>query len=254
MDGVADVASKWDTTIILKLDGSLWGCGNIDFVSFSGLVFDQEAALVQSSPVKIMDGVMLPGSSPSTPAPPPPPADIPSTWAKPEVDAAIAAGLVPEHLQRNYQKEITRGEVAQMFINLIEKASGQTIDAFMAAKGVTINNNAFTDTSDKAVLAANALGIIQGVGNNRFDPGGVFTRGQIAVIINKVARTLGVNTEGYTHTFTDVSESWIGLELGWPVHAGIIQGEGNNQFNPYGKLTTEMAILVTYRALAPLKR
>jgi len=138
-----------------------------------------------------------------------------------------------------------------MFINLIEKASGQTIEDFMAAKGVTINNNAFTDTSDKAVLAANALGIIRGVGNNMFDPNGVFTRAQIAVIINRVARVLGVNTDGYTHSFTDITDDWINAELGWPVHAEIIQGEGNNRFNPYGKLTTEMAIIVTYRALAP---
>jgi len=42
-----------------------------------------------------------------------------------------------------------------MFINLIEKASGQTIDDFMVSRGVTINNTAFTDTNDKAVLVAN---------------------------------------------------------------------------------------------------
>ena len=71
----------------------------------------------------------------------------------------------------------------------------------MAAKGVTINNSAFTDTTDKAVLAANALGIINGVAEGRFDPDGTLTRAQIAAIINRVARVMGVDTEGYSHSF-----------------------------------------------------
>jgi hypothetical protein len=106
----------------------------------------------------------------------------------------------------------------------------------------------------KAVLAANALGIIQGVGDSRFDPDGVFTRAQIAVIINRVARALGVDTDGYTHSFTDLQGHWADSELGWPVHAEIIQGVGNDRFDPNGNLTTEMAILITYRALAPLSQ
>ena len=77
-----------------------------------------------------------------------------------------------------------------------------------------INPTAFTDTTDKNVLAANALGIINGVGNNRFDPNGTFTRAQIAAILNRTAEVLGVETDGYTHTFTDVSGHWVSDSLG----------------------------------------
>ena len=180
-------------------------------------------------------------------------AESPSTWAVKEVSAAIEAGLVPENLQKNYTKSISRSEVAQMFINLIEKASGQNIDTFLAAKGVSINNNAFTDTTDKAVLAANALGIIKGVGDNRFDPNERLTRAQIAAIINRLASALDVDTSGYTHDFTDVAGHWADAELGWPVHTEIIQGVGNKRFDPEGPLTTEQAIAITYRALPRLK-
>jgi hypothetical protein len=180
--------------------------------------------------------------------------DAPTSWAVADVNAAIAAGLVPENLQRNYQSNITRGEVAQMFINLLEKASGQTIDDFMAAKGVSINDDAFTDTTDRAVRAANALGIINGVGGGRFDPGGVLTRAHIAGLANNIAKVLGVETEGYTHSFTDVSGHWAEPWLGWPVHAKIIQGVGDNKFDPDGQLTTEMAIMLAYHALAPLSQ
>ena len=193
--------------------------------------------------------IVIGDNSTATPAP-----EAPSSWAAEQVNAAIDAGLVPENLQKNYAQPVSRGDVAQMFINLIEQSSGQTIDAFLAAKGVEINTGAFTDTSDKAVLAANALGIINGIGDNKFGPDGTFTRAQVAAIINRVARALDVETEGYAHTFTDVDGHWVGVELGWPVHAGIINGVGDNKFNPEGQLTTEQAIAITYRALQSLKK
>jgi transglutaminase-like putative cysteine protease len=186
-------------------------------------------------------------------APPPPTAEKPSSWAEEQVSEAIAAGLVPQNLRENYAEPVPRGDVAQMFINLIEKSSGQSIDAFLAAKGVKIDDSAFTDTADKAVLAASALGIINGVGDGRFAPSGTFTRAQIAAIINRAACVLGVDTSGYTHEFTDVAGHWADAELGWPVHAGIINGVGDNRFAPDGQLTTEQAIAITYRALRSLK-
>lgn len=98
-------------------------------------------------------------------------------------------------------------------------------------------------------VRTSALGILSGVGNDKFDPDGTLTRGQIAAIINRTARVLGVNTKGYTHDFSDVSGHWASSELGWPVHAGVITGVGDNKFDPDGKLTTEQAIAITYRAL-----
>ena len=105
-----------------------------------------------------------------------PPEDAPSAWAAAEVSAAIEAGLVPENLQKSYQKDVTRGAVANIFINLIEQASGMSIAMLMAEKGVETDPGAFTDTDDPAVLAANALGIIHGIGDGRFDPGGILQR------------------------------------------------------------------------------
>ncbi|MCL2060532.1 MAG: S-layer homology domain-containing protein, partial [Oscillospiraceae bacterium] len=178
--------------------------------------------------------------------------NAPSDWAVDEVNAAISAGLVPQSLRQNYQSPVSRGSVAGMFIDLIEKSSGQPIDALLAANGVAINDNAFDDTDDRAVLAANALGIINGVGNRRFDPNGTLTRAQVAAIINRIARVLGVDTDGYSHQFTDVGGHWVSVELGWPVHSSIISGVGNNRFDPDAELTTEQAILIVGRALAPL--
>ena len=92
----------------------------------------------------------------------------PSSWAKAEVSAAVSAGLVPSQLQKNYTSPVTRGQVAGMFMNLLEKASGKTADALMSEKGVSISGTVFSDTRDSSVLAANALGIINGTGNGTF--------------------------------------------------------------------------------------
>ena len=181
-------------------------------------------------------------------------ADEPSSWAKEEVEAGIEAGLVPEELQKNYTSPVTRGQVAGMFIRLLEKASGKTVEEIIAEKGASVNEEAFTDTTDRDVLSANALGIINGTGKGKFTPDGTLKRAQIAAIINRVAGVMGIETEGYTHEFTDITGNyaWAYPELGWPVSAGIIKGVGGTRFSPGGDLTTEQAILITYRALDAL--
>ena len=66
---------------------------------------------------------------------------------------------------------------------LTQKGSYKDIDAILSEKGVQINPTAFTDTTDKNVLAANAPGIINGVGNNCFDPDGTLTTEQAIVMV-----------------------------------------------------------------------
>ena len=179
----------------------------------------------------------------------------PSSWAKDEVSAAVSAGLVPSQLQRNYTSPVTRGQVAGMFMNLLEKASGKTADALMAEKGVSVSSTTFSDTRDSSVLAANALGIINGTGNGKFSPDGTLKRAQIAAIINRVAGVMGINTRGFVHGFTDITGkySWADSELGWPVANGVIKGVSQGRFDPDGDLTTEQAILITYRAFNALR-
>jgi hypothetical protein len=150
-------------------------------------------------------------------------------------------------------EQIVRLDVAKIFINLIEKSSKMTIDEFLESKKVEISENAFTDTTDKDVLAANALGIIAGYENNLFKPDTTLTRAQIAAFINRTAKVLGVETSAFEHSFTDVSGHWVDKELGWPVQNEIISGMGDNKFAPDSDLTTEQAIAITYRALQKLQ-
>lgn len=61
----------------------------------------------------------------------------PDDWAKPEVDSAIAAGLVPKDMCEKYQDNITRADFCRLVVNLIEKITGMKIDAFMSTRGMS---------------------------------------------------------------------------------------------------------------------
>ncbi len=179
-----------------------------------------------------------------------------SDWAEAEVLAAVDVGLVPQELQKNFQTPVKRGEITQLFVNLIEKITGKTAEQLVAEKGLSVNYGKFTDTSDMNVLLCNALGVINGTSDTKFSPEGTLKRAHVAALINRIAGLVGVDTSGYEHGFTDITGnySWVGPELGWPVHAGIIKGTGGGKFSPGGDLTIEQTILIVYRAYLFLKQ
>ncbi len=187
------------------------------------------------------------GKSASDPA-----AEGASSWAVKEIQTALSLGLVPEELQGDYKSPVSREAVSGMFVRLLEAAAGKSIDVLLEERGLALNYDAFTDTQNGNVLAMNALGIINGVGDGLFNPEGTLTRAQIAAILNRIARLLGVDTEGYTHSFTDVAGTWVDKELGWPSGAGIINGVGEGRFDPNGLLTREQAIAICLRGLNAL--
>ena len=175
--------SPYSAALAVKQDGSLWGWG-----SDSNGQLGQGSTTWSAVPIHIMDGVKLPEGTEEAPR-----SDTPSSWAQDVVSAAIAAGIVPENLQQNYTEAVSRGEVAEMFIRLLEKSSGKDINAILAEKGVQINPTAFTDTTDKNVLAANAPRIINGVGNNRFAPDSVLTTEQSIVMAQRALEALSIS-------------------------------------------------------------
>ena len=231
-----------NVSFALKDDNVLYGWGSTQFVGIGG------NGSVQYPPTQVLSNVAFPITTNNVKAP-----EKPSVWAEKIVADAIAANLVPENLQKGYKQPISRGEVMQMFVNLIEQSTGKPIGTLMAEKGVSMNKNAFTDTSDEAILAANALGIVSGTGNNKFSPNGTLTRAQAATIINRIAELLGIDTSGHKHNFVDVNGHWASSYLGWPASVGIVAGGGDNKFSPDTELTTEQAITIAYRTLQVLK-
>ena len=130
-------------------------------------------------------------------------------------------------------KNMTRGQVAQMFFNLLKD------------KDVAITVN-FTDVPAdawyaQAVNTLASLGIITGKADGRFDPNAPITRAQFVAIISRFAKASGGNVN-----FTDVtSNAWYYNYLCTAVNYGWINGKADGSFAPNANITrAEVAVIV----------
>jgi hypothetical protein len=183
--------------------------------------------------------------------------EFPSSWAVVEVELAVSEGLIDKRFQSSYTSNITRADFCALVIDLIEAKTGKTIDQYLSANGYTINSSAFKDTSDSDILAANALGIVDGRGGGIFDPNASITRQEAAKMLTVAAKVLGMKTaSGSAVSFTDSSTfpSWATDYIsfissvndkvsGYAVMGGI----DGNRFAPTGNYTRQQAYLTMLR-------
>lgn len=180
--------------------------------------------------------------------------DTPAWWAQSEIDAAIAAGLVPDgasdplmkvNLQRDYLGDITRQDMCLLIWPLIKKQPGYMDKLHMNAE-VSFSDVGPTAQGDWIRWVAQ-MGIVSGSGG-KFDPYGTLTRAQAAKILANTAQFLGVSDTGTQYPFTDRT-SFPGWDKGWIDYCGVngIMKGDNGAFNPNGHMTRQEAILTVYR-------
>ncbi len=96
-----------------------------------------------------------------------------------------------------------------------------------------------------AIQALAARGIVDGKGDNKFDPSAGMTRAEFATIIT---RGLGLAARD-TGVFSDVlPSSWYAGYVGTANAYGIVNGVGNGQFNPEGVISRQEAATMVARA------
>ena len=113
----------------------------------------------------------------------------------------------------------------------------------MSMSLVTISNAAYADAADvdytEAVDVLTEVGVFAGTDGNKFDPKAELTREQAAKIIAYL--DLGEKTAEALvggNSFKDVAASrWSAGYIGYCAQAGYVNGVGNGNFNPTGKLT-----------------
>ncbi|MBQ8526540.1 MAG: WG repeat-containing protein [Clostridia bacterium] len=165
--------------------------------------------------------------------------DTPSDWAAETVDEAIDAGLLPEHLQNRYKKNITRESFCEIAYELpvIKNA---------AIQGEQL---AFTDTDNEKVKILSSLGIIQGTGDGKFSPDSYITREEAATILARIYAFSGKTADAKFDKFTDDDEisDWARESVYTTKAAGIMNGVGDNRFAPKDGYTTEQAVATIVR-------
>lgn len=164
---------------------------------------------------------------------------LPSAWAKAQVDEAISLGLVPGFLQDYY----TTSSYRSAFCDLADALYTKTVPTPITA---TVK---FGDTNDSAVERMATVGVVNGVGNNLFDPMSDLTREQAATMLYRLAAAAGKPLPDVSASFADKNSisSWASKEVGAVQAAGIMNGVGNNRFDPKGSYTTEQSIVTMLR-------
>jgi len=170
--------------------------------------------------------------------------DTPSSWAQAGIDKAIKAELVTDKLLGEYRSNITREEFSEIAVNLYEALTGK--------ETVLEGENPFTDTQNVKVTIANDLGIVKGVGDGEFAPDDAITRQEISVMLY---RTLKVAKPKYNysnveeHIFEDCNtiSSWAREAVNYLYGIEVINGVGDNEFDPKGNTSREQAIVLANR-------
>lgn len=181
--------------------------------------------------------------------------DTPSDWARDETWTAITSYLVPYDLQGNYRENITRQEFCRLAVKLVEQKTGQTAGAYAAGKGLTVTDP-FTDTDSPEVLAAYALGIVNGTSATTFSPNGSITRQEAAAMLARTAELLGVTAAAAGETFADAAsiDCWAAESVSFisglsdpTTGSKVMGGVGGGAFDPKGAYTREQAYMTIVR-------
>ena len=118
---------------------------------------------------------------------------------------------------------------------------------------VATGANPFADVADgtwytEAVIWASAEGIVQGTGKG-FEPNENITREQIATMLYRYAKTIGLDVSGSAaldkFSDGDKTSSWAKDAMQWAVSVGLFQGDDVGTLRPQGDATrAEVAALL----------
>ena len=86
---------------------------------------------------------------------------------------------------------------------------------------------------------------MMGTSDTTFSPDGVATRAMITTILYRLEGCPAVENSG---SFTDVAQgAWYSEAVNWAAEKSLVEGYGNGQYRPNGKLTREQIIVILYR-------
>ena len=87
-------------------------------------------------------------------------------------------------------------------------------------------------------------GLMNGVGEGRFDPTGPMTRAMVVTVLWRIAG----EPDADACTFSDVpSGAWYSAAVAWAESTGVVTGVGGGKFAPNGKITREQLATILYR-------
>ncbi len=173
-----------------------------------------------------------------------------SSWAVNSINSALDRNIIPLRLQGDYHKNITREEFCEIAMEAYISTGLVSVEA-LENSGVS----PFTDVDNKYVTFANKLGVVNGVGEGKFNPSGEITRQEAAVMLAKLGELKGDVFIKRTTKFIDESyfAAWAkdsiykvsGTREGFG--DAVMGGTDTNKFSPWMTYTREQAITTIIR-------
>ena len=107
------------------------------------------------------------------------------------------------------------------------------------------NDVASTHWAYEYVKTLSDAGIVNGVGDNRFEPNAALTR---AAYVKMLAEIVKANVSDISSKFSDVkSDEWYSSYIAWAVENGIITGYDDDTFGPDDAITREQMAIIAIR-------
>ncbi len=191
-------------------------------------------------------------------------ADCPSHWAKESYDLGLSKGILHHDINANYSEFITREDFAKLVVhyyirqkgyNNLEELLAVDLSSEFDAYEYPFKDLDYSLDSYKYIVAANILGFVNGVSSSEFAPTAKISREQAAkmlfTVYEKVLKDNSLDVEKHDEVAEFIDHSSISQwanKYVYPIRAlGIMNGEGDNLFNPKGKYTREQAAVTVVR-------
>ncbi len=163
----------------------------------------------------------------------------PSNWAKDSYFSLKYEGIINNEMTVGdaFQNNITREEFIEILMKVYLDEKRISIGAFRP-------RNYFVDTNNAYIEYAYDLGIVNGVGDDRFAPDADVSRQEMAVMLKNVLDALSLVKEGNVESnFIDHSliASWAIKAVNYCSSQKIINGMGDGRFAPLASATREQA-------------
>lgn len=182
--------------------------------------------------------------------------DQPSVWAFEELVEADKANLIPEMLMEAYSEDISRIDFTRLLIHGLMQYTGQTYNELYET--VDVVDTEFKDTTDLDVQLAARLGIVNGVGDNRFNPTGGILRQEAATMLYRAGQYLEIEAVQDVQEFSDADKipDWAKASVDYVTNITdatqgkkVMEGVGNQMFAPDRSYTREQAMITVKRLL-----
>ncbi len=131
----------------------------------------------------------------------------------------------------------------------VTSADGETLVEMDIPASIPVVDNNFTDVpsghyAETAINQAVAMGLVNGVGGNRFDTNANVDRAMAATILCRLA---GMDGNSYPNNFTDVPAGHYAADaIAWANKAGVVNGYGKT-FGPGADIKRQDMAVMLYR-------